>query len=174
MSFAFHALHQQLCPTTGNRLLPKHVELYTDGACRGNPGPGGWGVLLRYGKAEKQLFGGEPLTTNNRMELTAVIRGLEALKEPGLDVTVFSDSRYVLQGISEWMPNWKARQWKTAAKKPVLNVDLWQQLDKLAALHNMTWRWVKGHSGHPENDLADQLANQGIDELTGTPFERMG
>lgn len=140
------------------------VEMYTDGACRGNPGPGGWGVLLRYGDAEKTLHGGEQNTTNNRMELTAVIKGLEALNK-SCRVKITTDSRYVLGGITEWMPNWKKRNWKTASKKPVLNVDLWRRLDKLAAQHDIEWDWVRGHSGHTENELADQLANRGIDEL---------
>lgn len=139
--------------------------MYTDGACRGNPGKGGWGVLLRYNGNERTLHGGEPHTTNNRMELMAVIQGLQALKKPGCDVHVFSDSKYVLNGITQWLPNWKKRGWKTSAKKPVLNVDLWQKLDELAALHNIQWEWVKGHSGHPENELADSLANLGIDEM---------
>jgi ribonuclease HI len=138
--------------------------MYTDGACRGNPGPGGWGVLLRFGEAEKTLYGGEPATTNNRMELTAVIRGLEALKKP-CRVKITTDSKYVLSGITEWMANWKKRNWRTANKKPVLNMELWQQLDSLVGQHEIEWEWVKGHSGHPENELADQLANQGIDEL---------
>jgi ribonuclease HI len=138
--------------------------MYTDGACRGNPGPGGWGVLLRFGEAEKTLYGGEPATTNNRMELTAVIKGLEALKKP-CRVKITTDSKYVLSGITEWMANWKQRNWRTANKKPVLNVELWQELDSLVGQHEIEWEWVKGHSGHPENELADQLANQGIDEL---------
>ena len=140
------------------------VEMYTDGACRGNPGRGGWGVLLRYGDAEKTLYGGEMETTNNRMELTAVIRGLEALKKP-CRVRVTTDSKYVLGGITEWMENWKRRNWKTAAKKPVQNQALWQRLDELVSRHEVQWDWVKGHSGHPENELADALANRGIDEL---------
>ncbi|MEX2468775.1 MAG: ribonuclease HI [Pseudohongiellaceae bacterium] len=140
------------------------VEMYTDGACRGNPGKGGWGVLLRYGDVEKTLYGGEMDTTNNRMELTAVIRGLEALKKP-CRVRVTTDSKYVLGGITEWMDNWKRRNWKTAAKKPVQNQPLWQRLDELVAQHDVQWDWVKGHSGHPENDMADALANRGIDEL---------
>jgi ribonuclease HI len=142
----------------------KSVEIFTDGACRGNPGPGGWGVLLRYGDKERSLCGGEAETTNNRMELTAVIEGLKALKEP-CEVVLTSDSTYVLKGIQEWLPNWKKRGWKTAAKKPVKNADLWQQLDGVLGAHKIDWRWVKGHSGHRENDIADQLANQGIDEL---------
>jgi len=144
--------------------LADRVEMYTDGACRGNPGPGGWGVLLRFGEAEKTLYGGETATTNNRMELTAVIRGLEALKKP-CRVKITTDSKYVLSGITEWMANWKKRNWRTANKKPVLNMELWQQLDSLVGQHEIEWEWVKGHSGHPENELADQLANQGIDEL---------
>ncbi|MDG0969472.1 MAG: ribonuclease HI [Porticoccaceae bacterium] len=140
------------------------IEIFTDGACRGNPGPGGWGALLRFGKEEKRLFGGEPETTNNRMELTAVIEALAALKRP-CNVKLTSDSTYVLKGIQEWMPSWKKRGWKTAAKKPVKNVDLWQKLDGLIHQHNIDWRWVKGHSGHRENEIADDLANQGIDEL---------
>jgi ribonuclease HI len=142
----------------------KKVEMYTDGACRGNPGRGGWGVLLRCGQAEKRLHGGELQTTNNRMELMAVIRGLEALRKSS-PVVITTDSRYVLEGITEWLPNWKRRHWKTAGKKPVKNVELWQRLDELVAQHEVEWRWVKGHSGHPENELADQLANLGIDEL---------
>lgn len=141
-----------------------HVQIFTDGACRGNPGPGGWGALLRFGGEEKTLFGGEQDTTNNRMELTAVIEALGALKRP-CHVTLTSDSTYVLKGIQEWMPNWKKRGWKTASKKPVKNVDLWKKLDVLIVEHKIDWQWVKGHSGHPENELADQLANQGIDEL---------
>ena len=140
------------------------VEIFTDGACRGNPGPGGWGVLMRYAGEEKSLWGGEAETTNNRMELNAVIEGLAALKRP-CAVTLTSDSIYVLKGIQEWMPNWKKRGWKTAAKKPVKNVDLWQKLDAVIGKHKIDWRWVKGHSGHRENEIADQLANQGIDEL---------
>ncbi len=139
--------------------------MYTDGACKGNPGRGGWGVLLRYKGVEKQLYGGETLTTNNRMELTAVIQGLLALKRTGCSVTVVSDSKYVLTGITEWLPNWKKRNWKTAAKKPVLNEDLWRKLDDLAAQHKIKWEWVKGHSGHRENEMADELANRGINEL---------
>jgi len=140
------------------------VEMYTDGACRGNPGPGGWGVLLRYGGVEKTLHGGESMSTNNRMELTAVIKGLEALTKP-CEVLITTDSKYVLKGVTEWMEGWKARGWRTASKKPVLNVELWKQLDELVAKHRIEWSWVKGHSGHAENEIADQLANQGIDEL---------
>ncbi|MCB1756533.1 MAG: ribonuclease HI [Gammaproteobacteria bacterium] len=140
------------------------VELFTDGACRGNPGPGGWGVLLRMGNHEKQLYGGERQTTNNRMEMTAVIKGLQALKRP-CTVRITTDSQYVLKGITEWLPNWKRNNWKTAARKPVKNADLWQALDELLAGHTVEWRWVKGHSGHAENELVDSLANLGIDEL---------
>ena len=142
----------------------KNAEIFTDGACRGNPGPGGWGALLRYGDNERSLCGGEHETTNNRMELMAVIKGLSALQR-SCEVTVTSDSTYVLKGIQEWMPNWKKKGWKTASKKPVKNVDLWQQLDELVELHTIDWQWVKGHSGHAENEIADQLANRGIDEL---------
>ena len=141
------------------------VEIFTDGACRGNPGPGGWGVLLRYGDNIKELYGAEQETTNNRMELTAAIQGLLAIKEK-CTVEITTDSQYVRKGITEWMTNWKKRNWKTADKKPVKNQDLWMQLDALATQHHVTWHWVKGHSGHIENDIADQLANQGIDELS--------
>lgn len=140
------------------------VELYTDGACRGNPGPGGWGAVLRYGRHEKELFGGEPSTTNNRMELMAAIVGLESLKRP-CRVHLTTDSQYVMKGVTEWMKSWKEKGWRTAAKKPVKNVDLWQRLDELVGRHQVTWEWVRGHTGHPENERADQLANQGIDEL---------
>jgi len=142
----------------------KQVEIFTDGACRGNPGPGGWGVVLRYQGRERRLHGGEHHTTNNRMELRAAIEGLKALKEP-CAVTVTTDSVYVRDGISSWLANWKANGWKTAARKPVKNVDLWQQLDEQNQRHRVSWHWVKGHSGHPENELADALANRGIDEL---------
>lgn len=140
------------------------IEAFTDGACRGNPGPGGWGVLLRFNDHEKRLCGAEKETTNNRMELMAVIQALESLNRD-CKVKVTSDSQYVLKGINEWMENWKKRGWKTAAKKPVKNVDLWQRLDKAREDHNVEWVWVKGHSGHIENEIADELANQGIDEL---------
>ena len=142
------------------------VEIYTDGACRGNPGPGGWGALLSVGEHAKELSGAEALTTNNRMELTAVIRALEALKRPS-EVRLFTDSEYVRKGITEWVKNWKARGWKTADRKPVKNQDLWEQLDALAASHQIEWRWVKGHSGVPGNERVDQLANQAIDALRG-------
>lgn len=142
----------------------KQVEVFTDGACRGNPGPGGWGALMRFQGKEKALYGGETSTTNNRMELTAAIEALKALKQ-GCVVALTTDSQYVRKGITEWMDNWKKRGWKTAAKKPVKNVDLWQQLDEQAGRHQVEWHWVKGHSGHRENEIADQLANRGIDEL---------
>ena len=142
----------------------KEVEIFTDGACRGNPGPGGWGALLRYGKNEKKIRGGDQLTTNNRMELMAAIKALELLKEPSR-VTLTTDSEYVRQGITSWMSGWKKRGWMTANKKPVKNIDLWQSLEKASGIHEIDWMWVKGHSGHRENELADQLANQGIDEL---------
>lgn len=142
----------------------QQVEMFTDGACRGNPGPGGWGVLLRYGGHEKELCGGEAATTNNRMELMAAIRGLESLSRD-CSVHVYTDSKYVLQGITEWMDNWKAKGWKTAGKQPVKNVDLWQRLDAARNQHEVHWHWVKGHSGHIENERADVLANQGIDTL---------
>lgn len=140
------------------------VEIYSDGACRGNPGPGGWGVVLRYGDAEKELWGGEAETTNNRMELTAVIRGLEGLKRR-CPVRVVTDSQYVKNGITQWIHNWRRNGWKTASRKPVKNADLWQELWDQVENHDVTWEWVKGHSGHPENERADQLANRGIDEL---------
>lgn len=140
------------------------VEIFTDGACKGNPGPGGWGAILRMGPYEKELWGGERDTTNNRMELTAAIRGLEAMKRP-ITAKVYTDSQYVLKGISEWIHGWKRNGWKTADKKPVKNADLWQTLDQLARQHKLEWIWVKGHSGHPENERADALANRGIDEL---------
>lgn len=140
------------------------VDLYTDGACKGNPGPGGWGALLHYGEAEKSLFGGEAETTNNRMELTAVIEGLKALNR-GCVVRVHTDSRYVQQGITEWLPNWKKRDWRTADKKPVKNRDLWEALDAAVARHQVEWHWVKGHSGVPGNERVDALANAAIDAL---------
>lgn len=142
----------------------KELEIFTDGACRGNPGPGGWGALLRCGDKEKMIYGGEAATTNNRMEITAAIEALSALKQP-CKVILTTDSEYVRQGITSWVENWKKRGWKTANKKPVKNVDLWQRLEEEAARHQIEWRWVKGHSGHRENEIADQLANQGIDEL---------
>jgi ribonuclease HI len=145
------------------------VEIFTDGACRGNPGPGGWGVILRSKGREKELWGGEAATTNNRMELMAVIRALEALKRRSL-VRVYTDSQYVQKGISEWVHTWKRKAWKTADKKAVKNEDLWRRLDELAAQHEVEWHWVRGHAGHPENERADKLANRGIpDDPSGRP-----
>jgi ribonuclease HI len=140
------------------------VEIYTDGACRGNPGPGGWGALLTAGEHMKELSGAEALTTNNRMELTAVIRALEALKRPS-QLRIFTDSEYVRRGITEWVRSWKARGWKTADRKPVKNQDLWERLDTLAAAHEIEWHWVRGHSGIPGNERVDQLANAAIDAM---------
>ena len=137
------------------------VEIYSDGACRGNPGPGGWGALLRYNKREKELWGGEADTTNNRMELMAAIRALEALKRRS-HVKLYTDSIYVMKGITAWIHDWKRKGWRTADKKPVKNEDLWRRLDELAARHEIEWHWVKGHAGHPENERADALANKGI------------
>ena len=142
----------------------KVVSIFTDGACKGNPGPGGWGAILRYGEAEKQLFGGERDTTNNRMELRAAIEALSILNRR-CEVVLTTDSQYVRKGVTQWLKNWKRNGWKTANKAPVKNADLWQQLDQLIAGHSIDWRWVKGHSGHPENELADQLANRGVKEL---------
>ncbi len=142
----------------------ERVELYTDGACRGNPGPGGWGAILRYGKRERELSGAEAHTTNNRMELMAAIAGLEALRRP-CEVTVVTDSLYVKNGVTQWMPAWKQRNWRTAARKPVKNQDLWERLDAALARHRVRWAWVKGHSGHPENERADRLAVGAIDRL---------
>ena len=141
------------------------VRIYADGACKGNPGRGGWGAILQYDGREKELFGGEPMTTNNRMELTAVIRALEELKRVSV-VEVYTDSQYVQKGISEWLRDWRRRGWRTADKKPVKNVDLWQRLERAAAAHRVSWHWVKGHAGHPENERADALANRGAEELT--------
>ncbi|MFV3333374.1 ribonuclease HI [Pseudomonas sp. NY15437] len=140
------------------------VEIYTDGACKGNPGPGGWGAVLFYKGAERELWGGEAETTNNRMELMAAIMALAALKRR-CDVRIVTDSQYVMQGITEWMVNWKKRGWKTAAKQPVKNADLWQALDEQVNRHNVEWRWVRGHTGHPGNERADMLANRGVSEL---------
>jgi len=140
------------------------VEIFTDGACSGNPGPGGWGAILRARGQERELCGGEARTTNNRMELTAVIRALEALKRP-VRVRVHTDSQYVQKGISEWIHSWKKRGWKTADRQPVKNVDLWQELDRLAAQHEIEWNWVKGHAGHAENERADELARRGMAEF---------
>lgn len=135
----------------------KHVEIFTDGACSGNPGPGGWGAILRMGEHEKLLSGSEAQTTNNRMELMAVIAALEALKKP-CRVTITTDSQYVMKGMTEWLPGWKRKNWRTAAKKPVKNAELWQRLDAAQSMHELEWQWVRGHSGHPENERADQLA----------------
>ena len=147
------------------------VIIYTDGACKGNPGPGGWGVWMKMGEHERELWGGEVHTTNNRMELTAVIEALAALKRR-CTVTLFTDSEYVRNGITTWIHGWKARGWKTADKKPVKNVELWQRLDVLNAGQAVTWRWVKGHSGDPGNERADQLANRGVDSVLGTSSPR--
>jgi ribonuclease HI len=141
------------------------IRIYTDGACRGNPGPGGWGAVLMHGGKVKKLHGGEQETTNNRMELTAVIKALECIKGNKWPLEITSDSKYVLQGITEWIEGWKRKGWRSASKKPVMNVDLWQRLDQLVQPFDITWHWVKGHSGHPENEMADQLANQGIYEF---------
>jgi ribonuclease HI len=141
----------------------KQVVAFTDGACRGNPGPGGWGVVLRSGERERRLSGGEPETTNNRMELTAAIEALAALKEP-CRVSLYTDSTYVRNGITEWLPAWKRRGWRTAGRKPVKNLDLWQRLEAVTNGHEVDWHWVKGHAGHPGNELADALANRGLEE----------
>ena len=143
------------------------VEIYTDGACSGNPGPGGWGAVLRYGKHEKELYGGEPTaTTNNRMELTAPIRALESLTRPSV-VHMYTDSTYVRNGITQWMAKWKRNGWQTTAKQPVKNADLWQRLENAAEPHEVEWHWVKGHAGHPDNERADQLAVRGVQESRG-------
>jgi ribonuclease HI len=144
--------------------VSSRVEIYADGACRGNPGPGGWAATLEYGEHLRELSGAEAQTTNNRMELTAVIRALEALKR-GVSARVHTDSEYVVRGINEWLPNWKARGWRTADRKPVKNQDLWEQLDAAAARHDIEWKWVKGHSGVPGNERVDALANAAIDAL---------
>ncbi len=140
------------------------IEVFTDGACRGNPGPGGWGALLRAGKHQKEIYGGEKETTNNRMELTAAIKALQQIKQPSL-VDLTTDSQYVRKGITEWLAGWKVKGWKNSQKKPVKNADLWKLLDEQNSRHKVSWHWVKGHSGHAENEIADQLANKGIDEL---------
>lgn len=146
--------------------MEKTVYLYTDGACKGNPGAGGWGVLMRYGAHEKELFGGEAETTNNRMELTAVIEGLKALKRP-CNVQICTDSQYVKNGMESWIYGWKKNGWKTASKQPVKNEDLWRELDGLVGRHHVSWTWVKGHAGHAENERADELANRGVGLYTG-------
>jgi ribonuclease HI len=145
-------------------MASQNVEIFTDGACRGNPGPGGWGAMLRFDGQVKDIYGSEPHTTNNRMELMAAISALESLKRPCV-VQLTTDSEYVKRGITEWLPNWKRRGWKTAGKKPVKNSDLWQQLDLVASRHQVEWLWVRGHTGHPENERADALANLAIDEM---------
>ena len=147
-------------------MTERAVEIYTDGACKGNPGPGGWGVLMRAGGREKELHGGAPETTNNRIELTAMIEGLCALKRRS-KVRVYTDSQYVHKGISAWIYDWKRRGWRTASKSPVKNADLWKKLDELARGHEVEWHWVKGHAGHPENERADALANRGIPQGIG-------
>lgn len=149
---------------------PNKVEIFSDGACRGNPGPGGWGVLLRWNGHERKLYGGERETTNNRMELTGAIKGLKALKRP-CHVEITTDSEYVRKGITQWLSDWKRRNWKTSSKKTVKNLDLWQELDRETQRHKITWHWVKGHSGHPENEIADELANRGIDGVISHPRE---
>lgn len=143
--------------------MKKQIDIFTDGACRGNPGPGGWGVLLRYGAKEKALKGFEAHTTNNRMELMAAIKALEALTE-NCHINIYTDSQYVKKGVTEWLQQWKKNNWRTSSKKPVKNVDLWQELDLLIVSHDIAWHWVKGHSGHRENDIVDRLANEAIDE----------
>ncbi len=142
----------------------RDIVIYTDGACSGNPGPGGWGAILTFGEHEKELYGGEKDTTNNRMELTAAIRALEALKRP-VEVTLYTDSQYLRKGITEWLAGWKRKNWMTASKQPVKNEDLWRELDAQARLHKVDWKWVKGHAGHPMNERADELARRGIAEV---------
>ena len=144
--------------------MTNRVWIHTDGACRGNPGPGGWGAILRHGDNEKELYGFDAQTTNNRMELMAAIQALEALKRP-CQITLTTDSQYVRKGITEWLPQWKRRGWKTADKQPVKNQDLWERLERAIHQHQIQWDWIKGHSGHPENERADQLANRAIDEM---------
>lgn len=142
------------------------VAIFTDGACRGNPGPGGWAAILRYGEREREIFGAEPETTNNRMELMAAIRALEALRRP-CEVILTTDSEYLRKGITEWLPQWKARGWKTASRQPVKNQDLWERLERAANRHRIHWKWIRGHTGHVENERADRLANLAIDEMLG-------
>ena len=146
--------------------MKQKVKVYTDGACRGNPGPGGWGVLLEYNGTIKELFGGEKETTNNRMELTAAIKALEALTRP-CEVCLFTDSVYVSKGISEWLPSWVRNNWRTSSKSPVKNADLWQQLARMNSVHRVEWKWVKGHAGDPGNEAADRLANLGVESILG-------
>ena len=146
--------------------MTKEVVIYTDGACSGNPGPGGWGAILSYGGHKKELHGGEAHTTNNRMELTAAIRALEALRRP-VPVTIYTDSQYLRQGITEWLAGWKRKNWRTSTKQPVKNEDLWRELDALVQVYQIDWRWVKGHAGHPENERADELARMGVAEARG-------
>ncbi len=148
--------------------MSEAISIWTDGACSGNPGPGGWGAVLRAGEHEKELFGGDPATTNNRMELTAAIMALGALKRLS-DVDIYTDSQYVRGGVTGWMVGWKRNGWRTADKKPVKNIELWQQLDAATALHTVRWHWVKGHAGHPENEKADELARRGM-----APFQKRG
>jgi ribonuclease HI len=150
----------------------KEIDIFTDGACRGNPGPGGWGVLLRYNGREKELCGGEPATTNNRMELTAAIQALAALTAP-CHVKLYTDSVYVKDGITKWLAGWRVRGWRKANRKPVKNQDLWLQLAELVEAHEIEWHWIKGHSGHVENERADALANRGLDELTSAPMSQI-
>jgi len=142
----------------------ERVEIYTDGACKGNPGPGGWGVVLRFGEQVKELFGGQANTTNNRMELTSAIEALKALRRP-VSATIYTDSQYLIKGLEQWLPAWKARGWQTAGKQPVKNRDLWELLDQLASEHQLSWHWVKGHAGNPGNTRADALANQGVERF---------
>lgn len=144
--------------------MSETVHVFTDGACSGNPGPGGWGVVMRWGDHEREMFGGETDTTNNRMELMAAISALESLTRPS-SVVITTDSTYVMQGITTWIKNWKRRNWRTASKQPVKNVDLWQRLDEAVSRHEVSWEWVKGHSGHPENERADELARRGIEDI---------
>jgi ribonuclease HI len=151
---------------TASHSADNRVLVFADGACKGNPGPGGWGAILRTGTHEKEICGGERQTTNNRMELTAVIRALESLKRH-CNVKVYTDSQYVQKGISEWLPQWKRRGWRTAGKKPVKNEDLWRELDELAQKHKVEWHWVRGHAGHVENERADALANRGVESASG-------
>lgn len=147
--------------------MSEAVEIFTDGACRGNPGPGGWGAVLRAGRHEKEIYGGEAVSTNNRMELMAAIAALESLKRP-CAVVLTTDSQYLRKGITEWLPQWKRRGWKTADKKPVKNADLWERLERASSPHRIDWRWIKGHAGHAENERADRLANRAIDEMSGS------